>query len=580
MHIQIQCKFYIRIISPVYNISILAHTQTIQMGTPGFKVYRHKGWYFSEYNHYESQPDGFGATVLDEVPTDPEEFWKWLESTRKDFDELLEEHQVSLNDRDAIEDYYTISNVPFTWHGFEWVYEIDLDRLIFHVNCAPVFRLDHMPPTDLFIQGIDSNIYGKAACGQIIPDEYRFNPNLLPAPSVEHSMLETYQSSVQEGTPCAVNTLLSLNAVPVIEEIIIQERNTYFHICMCAWINIVSELALLPDAKAISQSGRYVAFNLAALALLPISHIRPEFFGEHDSDSEGNKVQEVHLASPQERVWWPRRHICVLLATHLVHEDNRKAAIVQVAEEIMRKADAPDVVFGVVFSVFHCVLVRIDRNDDKKFIHTDLLPYCPDLFTASAPSERTTIGLEVMVRLGNLAAGDDEDFFYDLLRSSSTSERPADTECPESQSTSQAALLPGERRLPQEMINHIAELIDDSRALSAFALASRSTMAAAIPRLRLPNLFLHDGNTGIVLQRNLPVSEHMYLTNATFGAQHEGQPVIVTLSNDCFPPGKDGTWIVRDSMDIPLAFKPPRERLPSCVVCYTVSHDAQSSSST
>ena len=34
----------------------------------------------------------------------------------------------------------------------EWVYKIDLDNLIFHVNAQPMFRLDNMPPSQIFLE--------------------------------------------------------------------------------------------------------------------------------------------------------------------------------------------------------------------------------------------------------------------------------------------------------------------------------------------------------------------------------------------------------------------------------------------
>lgn len=555
------------------------------MGTRGYKVHRHKGWYFAQYNHYDSYPEGLGIEVLAEIPTDPEKFLKWLEGMRHYFDELLEEHQDALNKNGGLreDDGLEITRKQPTNDLFiEWVYEIDLDHLVFHIDCAPMYRLDHMPPTDLFLEGISFNVYGNRACGRDVPAEYRFTLDSLPPPPVENSAQEKYHNSVQENAPCTVNALLSLNTAPALADVIIQERTAYFHICMHAWNEEATELAFLSDAQTMSSKQRSLAFNLAALALLPASYmlwelaIAPEEVkGDGEANTVERKVSFVSLA--EERVWWPRRHICVLIATYLAHEDNRKAAIAQVVEEITKDGrEVPDIVYGVVFSVFHCVLVRVDKRDNGRFTHTDVLSSCPDLFTSGDPStEQTPAGLEAMIRLGNLPANDDIDFFYDSLRSSWASEnhkqqKPAsDSESINGQpDTSQPAAPSGARHgLPQEMLNHIAESITDPRALSAFAFASRSTMAAALPLLRLPRIFLPTFETGLVLQRSIPLpvapkKRSTKSTKAAFDARYEDQPAVVIVSSS-FASGAGLEQVAQGRL---FMFRPPAH----VGVCFTV----------
>jgi hypothetical protein len=53
------------------------------MGTRGYAVYRIKGRYYVNYNHYDAHPDGLGLRLLHEIPRNvsKEEFEEWVERT-------------------------------------------------------------------------------------------------------------------------------------------------------------------------------------------------------------------------------------------------------------------------------------------------------------------------------------------------------------------------------------------------------------------------------------------------------------------------------------------------------------------
>lgn len=550
---------------------------------------------------------------------------------RQYHDQLLKEHLEQGADSDADSDLHGLGltitrSRPTRDPSTDWLYEIDLDRHIFHLNFWPMYRLDNMPPGSL-LQGISSNMYDRHVCDKDVPVEYRFAPDALPArpPPVDNGMLEKYQSTVRQPES-TVDTLLSRNgyAAPGMLknlEVVVAERTAYFHLCMQEWVGLViEEFAYLSDATAVSPLGRSLAFNLAALALVPMLTSAPHMFqdskcipkraadGDHN-EGEGSKGQEPQKPVPtgsqkQERVWWPRKHICVLLATHLTDEDTRKAAIAQMVEEIVKKDkdDTPEIMYGVVFSVFHCVLVRIDMSKDsngKQVTHTNVLPFCPDMFVSGdlGPEQRTTPGLAALVRLGNIPAADDVDLFYAALCSlkapdtDSTASDKEECSIPTariSQNTSQLEAAappaiptgePAEREpLPQELINHIASLIDDAYALASFARAARRTMAAALPRLRLPNIFLPKEGTGIVLQRHLPADKHTELTETAFSALYKGQRVVVTFTDGpplpYRPRGKprreELTWA---SWVVPLIVEPPPDMLAPRKLDYTVWRD-------
>lgn len=93
-------------------------------------------------------------------------------------------------------------------------------------------------------------------------------------------------------------------------------------------------------------------------------------------------------------------------------------------------------------------------------------------------------------------------------------------------------------------------------------------MAAAIPRLRLPNLFLPEANTGIILESSLAVHEFGdQLVDAIFDAQYEETPIRVRIQLSGFAQGY--------SLDIPFIFESSWETLIPCTVRYEVLPDEE-----
>ena len=69
--------------------------------------------------------------------------------------------------------------------SMEWIYEIDLDHLVFHADSQPIFRLDNMPPDDVFIRAISFDNFGHRALYEHTPAQFRYDwhaPPPLPPP--------------------------------------------------------------------------------------------------------------------------------------------------------------------------------------------------------------------------------------------------------------------------------------------------------------------------------------------------------------------------------------------------------------
>ena len=62
------------------------------MGTRGYRVYRHRGYFFVFYNHADSYPDILGLGMWGSIPIGrtEEEFMRWVDNQRSHWDNRLE----------------------------------------------------------------------------------------------------------------------------------------------------------------------------------------------------------------------------------------------------------------------------------------------------------------------------------------------------------------------------------------------------------------------------------------------------------------------------------------------------------
>ena len=94
---------------------------------------------------------------------------------------------------------------------------------------------------------------------------------------------------------------------------------------------------------------------------------------------------------------WLIPHVCLRIVTHLNDESNLQAVVVDLFDDVM---DHPDnvrgAVYGIGFSFYHCVIVRIDTDQPGSFKHTPALQFLPSWYATS----QSTPGITALVRLG------------------------------------------------------------------------------------------------------------------------------------------------------------------------------------
>ena len=357
------------------------------MGTRGHKVYRHKGRYFVYYNHWDSYPSGFGLKVLHGIPrgVSKEEFEEWVRRTREDLDAQYEE----LNDPNIETKGYVTDEQPENDTFIEWTYEIDLDNLIFHVDSQPLFRLDNMPPDNVFLITISFDHFGHRAYYEDTPVQYRYDWRAPPPPPPPTS-LTAYNSCPNRSSSSSVHDLLHM---PMKLSPIERARTALVGLLVtrCMTSNGVGHcvriLESVPDRDHIPQGMLELALSLVNFAVGPPIPSLP-------CTSHGNNWDFI----------WIREDVCLRITTNLDDEDNLQASIGDLVHHINTTQDKLGTVYGVACSVFHCSVVRLDKDKDGQvtsFTHTPALQFLPSFYARKI----STPGIEALSRLGCQTSG-------------------------------------------------------------------------------------------------------------------------------------------------------------------------------
>jgi hypothetical protein len=190
---------------------------------------------------------------------------------------------------------------------------------------------------------------------------------------------------VQQAGPALVHDLLSVGeSLSDIErgrvaflEILVGHHMTFFRTGYYLHI-----LESIPSRDQIPEE----IFDFALLALHPMI-----FPYEHELADEDDLLGFV----------WLTGNLCVRMATHLDDEATLQDSVGELISHITISTESKankDVVYGVLFSIFHCVIVSIDLTAGGKCRHTAALPFLPSWY-ARTPS---TPGITALARLGTL----------------------------------------------------------------------------------------------------------------------------------------------------------------------------------
>ena len=359
------------------------------MGTNGYKVYRHKGRYYVYYNHYDSYPYGFGLEVLQEIPRNvpKEEFEEWVRKTREDV--YAQRDSQVMNDPDDKRRFIS-DEQPKNDFIIEWVYEIDLDNLVFHVDAQPLFRLDNMPPDSIFLKSISFDHFHNRAFHNHTPAQFRYDWRAPPPPPFPDSLAAYSRYNIRSST----NSVYELLKIPAEKSSIERVRTALVELlvagCMASLGQCVGRdirvLETVPDRDHIPQSMLKLAFSLVDFAVGPLIPSLPC----------------TTLYDETCDFVWIHKDVCLCITTHLDDEDILKASIADLVCHIDSTPDKVGIVYGIACSIFHCAIVRVDKNESGTSIaHTPALQFLPSFYATMM----FTPGIEALSRLGCQANG-------------------------------------------------------------------------------------------------------------------------------------------------------------------------------
>ncbi|KAH7906110.1 hypothetical protein BJ138DRAFT_1163378 [Hygrophoropsis aurantiaca] len=364
------------------------------MGTRGYTVYRYKNYWFATYQQCDSYPDELGQQVLGQARSR-----RSLKSLRQELDKLISDLEAKSDDEQErflgsqdIADPPVITTTPELWDvGVEWEYEIDLDRNIFRINKVPFFSLDNLPPRSVALKTLISyDSYGNRACNDA---QYRFE-SIQPLP-FEAAVLEPYHQLLDGGQSTASYIdMLGLSEHVTDGEML---RTRYLQTIVGYSMNenagvafkSIQEFRLTPDGDALSDRAWHDAFSIASIAFAP-----PIFFSWEDPHGCPRPPQ-------RQDVCWIRNDVFIHITPHLSDENHLQAAIARVVNTVQKQGgEKQGIVFGVLFSFLHCVILKIDTsqfgNAGGLFMHSPPLPFLPSWFV----NEPSTPGITALTRFG------------------------------------------------------------------------------------------------------------------------------------------------------------------------------------
>jgi len=411
-------------------------------------------------------------------------------------------------------DYISWTRPTYGVFDAEWIYEIDLDRNIFHINNIPYFRLDCLPDEDGFLNYAADSMdhYGNEACAPSCPPCHKYE---RPAPpDVADSELVMYQSLVCAGSHVTLNELLVVNDIlSPIEQVRVSLLETMVGKCMGnpfgRVARIIRQIELAPNHNQLTDDEWSIACSMANIAFIP------QIF-----DKEENIINSPHRNRAE--FTWVREDTVLCIATHLEDERCLQASMSRLINAISEQKNTPGDYFGVAFSVHHCAIVKVVKGEHATtFSHTDTLQFLPSFF-GDSPS---TPGI---VALARLAYRIDPALFMRTLRSCNQQKQTLRlwgayskaSLTPEANEGTPSPVLPAE--LWREITLHLH--IDDILALG---LVSRLCRGAASAILHYPHVC--GFRLVAVPKEEVHCSYRQFLVAAMFSAVQAGVPAAVVV---------------------------------------------------
>lgn len=349
---------------------------------------------------------------MDNVPADPEQYQKWLQSQRDTFtkwDSLLQEFltihpedmpklhsdeaftpvfQAAFDDRLYDDTPPSYRSVP-THHYLTWAYTIDLDREVFSVRYGAHFRLNHIPRNNDWEDAIHEDTHGNLlVLPRLVPAESVATLALCPPSfkvSANYAKLQTriVKPKNPDLMPRSIRTGPKLWWMLFYHFSNSQRKN--LSVSLLSWR--AQDLPLRELAffiLCLAKSGEHLALIDMRLLKLPYSMasyvgVKTQCTSEIDIELVSLLGHGYHMAglpkgsAPEEtKYWFEGALIC--LVPRLDYPGNLEAAIAD-AMEYGRASCKATSFNAILMSIEHLVLIR--SLPDGIVEHTELMPLIP-----------------------------------------------------------------------------------------------------------------------------------------------------------------------------------------------------------
>jgi len=500
------------------------------MGTRGHYVLRYRNIYFAQYHNLDSYPRWLGVRVLQSMRQP-----NAIKIHRQVLGEILDGLKSASPSLLLIEgggDFNPPSRFrPKLDDWISWIYEIDLDRNIFHINGVPFFSLKCLPEDEDFIQYMSKDDDG---CMQYISEDHYGNvvralpcppeQEKLTPPIVDDSDLASYQSLMCMGSHVALSDLLAISDILSRDELV---RVSLLEVMIgrCMVSSVFSEeiygLEFAFDHNQLTDDQWSIACFMVNIAFVP------QIYGYGPGCFPELKRKEFT---------WIREDTVICIATHLDDERCLQASVSRLINAITEQKDNPGDYFGIAFSVYHCAVVKVVKDaHTMSFSHTNALQFLPSFF-ADSPS---TPGITALARLGYR---NDPTLFERVVKlcgyNRLMSMRIQPGESPHQGANGGDDVPPNTicPPLPVELWEEIA-LHLEPLDLIAFGLVSTLCREAASMVLRYPHLYDYRLVDVPKKKPEYLQDQHLSLHTASFSAVRDGVPATALVGSLQFEHG-------------------------------------------
>lgn len=255
-----------------------------------------------------------------------------------------------------------------------------------------MFALNNMPDSEnLFLECIQFDAYGHRACDPSTPEKHRYKWKASP-PNVDHAIIDEYAARHSDsdiglpisellGTTDLVNSCEA--ARHALYEVILGRMMKTWEIGHSIRIleTATDRASVSGDLLGMGVDMVQVAFGRMLFGR-PIDRLEPDV---QDPQREYfrmfEKVKKTVPVPPE--FSWLAPDVCLRITTHLDDEPNLKRSILELVGEVALNRQLGRFTYGVLFSFFHCVIVRVDLQNGFK--STAVLQFLPS-FYATSPS--------------------------------------------------------------------------------------------------------------------------------------------------------------------------------------------------